>query len=1445
MNTTFRKALIGTFLLAFLGQQVFHITLHPVFGFKKKHMPHGFKHSLRAHMQNFTSDWNALAVGVSGQIPARVSRLSDPSAPDLCVIITFPATTDPLKQQAHANTARMYESLLPRVRAFLSKPVPPEALDLNLTVLDAPATNAHGTPLFASLLVVLEAACPDAPLLAYANSDILFDTSLLDTLDALLAWDQPEFMAVGRRRNHDLRGGLTIHDVARVPSELFVDIGQDYFIFSRHLYANLSLLPPFVIGRRAYDNAVNDWAFHQSILVDLTDTVVALHQTTGDGNYAGHSDQNPDMEYNVQLPDAQYDHGSTLHGQYATALRDGLVVVLRRSDNTVVSPSTPGLLQLTRRGQPVTLDSLPAPLLVTFGNAAYREILGNFLCNTALFPPMHAHTLIIVTDQSTVDYLAALDTDATIGLYQHPLQTGHDYDTPDYVRLMLLRGQILLTLLGARPVLWLEADAEYSGNLLAHPAIAAPTTDLVIYWDGVSFGGGFVFFSATESARLFYSSVVSRLESGISNGDYTNDQSILNDELSRQPNVSRTEFDRCQFRSGLFYREDSEMGGEYRIQCQGTRPMVQQHNWIIGNQNKIDLARQHGGWFLASVAPVPVCRQRDLRVIVMTMDRPASLSRLLHSLRSAAYPAGASVDVRVTVDRGQGQPHDAPTLALLAEFDWPHGYLEVHQWPEPVGIFGQWVDSWPCEQFPAGLYKAAVLLEDDLEVSPVYHEWFVAAHQAYASPDLGAVTGMRAQLVAQTGVSLSIDQLVPQGVQVFAYRLIATWSMSPTHDAWRRFRAWVATVKNDPAYDPAVDGTHPGQWYRDFKASGKEAGMWEIWFLRFMHDHNLYTLYPWIEDGSKTVVCNWREKGLHYDGQDASRDFPLVQTLPPTLLSQSLVPYVDWGLAFYHCLEDELYGGTSNQILSISWGAKKAAEKRKFLRLACINAQNDRPFQLLSSWSDIFDNSAFPFLLRDGIRDERCASFATYKSTYHEMFDLRAEGMTVPLPRQELQDKIKPQPGISLSVHGRSLEGSCSNAVNICPRDLEGLEVEDMCDYSIDRLSVMFGIAQDEKVVLFTDGQNQDMAATYTQIDPRPFPEQLWAMVCSERHLGNPKSSVDFLVYLWRKEIGTADKMEPVACYGQAPNLPQVSNLDRLALPNKSKPQCTPEQAQAIANQNPIGGSRCPNKERWIHTLVQSSFDRSSANLVWIGCNRGDDLLYSMREWSQNASYDMDRLRPYWDTQRSCPMDQIQSIDEKYIRPVLGFCIEPIASTLQILEKMNQEQGWDSAIQIIQAAVSSVPGEAWIPQGFAGVESYGIGVVTSNMELVPVITLDGLVKEKNIGTIDVLAIDAEGNDMRVIIGALQTLPKVRYLEFEYHSMSHWAFSSLNDLIDILDNFGFDCFWTADSGGLWRLTGCWHDSYYEKRYWSNIACASREKAQELLQAMEAAQIYPVI
>jgi hypothetical protein len=93
--------------------------------------------------------------------------------------------------------------------------------------------------------------------------------------------------------------------------------------------------------------------------------------------------------------------------------------------------------------------------------------------------------------------------------------------------------------------------------------------------------------------------------------------------------------------------------------------------------------------------------------------------------------------------------------------------------------------------------------------------------------------------------------------------------------------------------------------------------------------------------------------------------------------------------------------------------------------------------------------------------------------------------------------------------------------------------------------------------------------------------------------------------------------------------------------------------------------------------------------------------------------------------------------------------------------------------------------------------------------------------------IDILLIDAEGNDALVIRGAKLLLQKkaIRCLMFEYHEKTPWRDMLLQTTIQELDSFGYDCFFEGQSR-LWRISReCWH-SLYEFHHWSNVMCILR-------------------
>ena len=220
--------------------------------------------------------------------PPTVLFDNTPWHPLVCVVVTFkqPKLEDWGRQIAHKNVARMYKSMSTHgVAAFLattgSSPVDSEKIWReagNSGIIPGVETNEHGTPFLRSLFERVEQRCPSStPFVAYANADIMFDAGLVNTLTTLKKWGKDRLLVVGQRRNHGLKGGLTWEEIQNVPSDLFLDVAQDYFVMSRGLLGDWSTLPPYVIGRRAYDNALVDWAFHHANLVDTSKTITALH----------------------------------------------------------------------------------------------------------------------------------------------------------------------------------------------------------------------------------------------------------------------------------------------------------------------------------------------------------------------------------------------------------------------------------------------------------------------------------------------------------------------------------------------------------------------------------------------------------------------------------------------------------------------------------------------------------------------------------------------------------------------------------------------------------------------------------------------------------------------------------------------------------------------------------------------------------------------------------------------------------------------------------------------------------------------------------------------------------------------------------------------------------------------------------------------------------------
>jgi len=263
--------------------------------------------------------------------------------------------------------------------------------------------------------------------------------------------------------------------------------------------------------------------------------------------------------------------------------------------------------------------------------------------------------------------------------------------------------------------------------------------------------------------------------------------------------------------------------------------------------------------------------------------------------------------------------------------------------------------------------------------------------------------------------------------------------------------------------------------------------------------------------------------------------------------------------------------------------------------------------------------------------------------------------------------------------------------------------------------------------------------------------------------------------------------------------------------------------------------SKCP-EQPWLEDIVRVT-RLKDITIVSVGCNKGLDLVRTSYLFGGPI-----KGKKWWDTIKSIEpridcgacgqCETTNNFHQVEKKKVTAVCIEPLPANTKILkagcDRLNMD--W---FKVIEAAGSnSDGGTVEFPDNQkAGTEHIGQIMFENDPShkaqdkygtiKVPVVSVDGLVEKGTIKTVDVLMIDVEGFDPRVLHGAWKILPAVRYLEFEYHEVGLWRHTQLKTVITELYNaFSFDCF-LEGKGQLWPLFP-WEDKYEFKR-WSNVLC----------------------
>ena len=178
----------------------------------------------------------------------------------------------------------------------------------------------------------------------------------------------------------------------------------------------------------------------------------------------------------------------------------------------------------------------------------------------------------------------------------------------------------------------------------------------------------------------------------------------------------------------------------------------------------------------------------SLRVIVLTMNRTASLQRLLSSV-AGGINKNSSIKYEIHIDALQNGSTHQPTLRVAYAFVRPLGGQVICR-SKRGGLQTAWLEAW-TDPHPR---ERALILEDDVELSPFWYVGLVRLWAAYGARSDVAGVSLQHQRTVMVQPSIGHVKVDFSEKGAFLYRLVGSIGFSPEPTKWRAFLEWAKSV---------------------------------------------------------------------------------------------------------------------------------------------------------------------------------------------------------------------------------------------------------------------------------------------------------------------------------------------------------------------------------------------------------------------------------------------------------------------------------------------------------------------------------------------------------------------------------------------------------------------------------------------------------------------------
>jgi len=225
-------------------------------------------------------------------------------------------------------------------------------------------------------------------------------------------------------------------------------------------------------------------------------------------------------------------------------------------------------------------------------------------------------------------------------------------------------------------------------------------------------------------------------------------------------------------------------------------------------------------------------------IIVVAYNRPRSLTRLLTAIKRSHF-SEINITLIISID---GLQPDPAVLAIATSFAWQHGPKEIISQHRHLGLKAHVLRCGDLSR----VHGAAIILEDDLLVSPNFYNYGQQALNCYGETPAVAGISLYSYRIAENGF-LPFEP-VADGTPGYFMQVASSWGWAITAAQWARFRDWFATHPTLPM-DTCTLPAYLKSW---------SAQSWKKHFIHYLIAEDRYFYFP------RTAYCtNFEDPGTH------------------------------------------------------------------------------------------------------------------------------------------------------------------------------------------------------------------------------------------------------------------------------------------------------------------------------------------------------------------------------------------------------------------------------------------------------------------------------------------------------------------------------------------------------------------------------------------------------